>query len=181
MIDYFGELTRAMSLLGEHENTIFLGQGVGNAGTTMSASFEGVPASKRVEMPVAEEMQVGMSVGMSLAGWIPICTIPRWNFALRAADQIINHLDRLPIYSAGGYVPRVIIRVAAPSFYPFDPGAQHSDDFTEAFRLMLRTTKIVTLDAVDAIVPSYQRALESGGSTILVEFTDRYRNARDAG
>lgn len=167
-----------MAWLGEQDRVIFLGQGVGNAGTSMSDTFAGVPAAKRIELPVAEEMQVGMSVGMSLNGWVPVCVIPRWNFALRATDQIVNHLDRLRDYSGGGYRPKVIIRIAAPSSSPFDPGPQHDGDFTEAFRLMLRTTQVVTLGDIDAIVPAYRRAFESLDSTILVEFTDQYRNAR---
>jgi pyruvate/2-oxoglutarate/acetoin dehydrogenase E1 component len=168
-----------MTWLGQQERTIFLGQGVApHGGTSMSGTFAGVPIEKRIEMPVAEELQIGMSVGMSLNGFISISIIPRWNFALRAADQIINHMDRLPIYSAGGYRPKVIVRVAAPSNAPFYPQAQHDADFTEPFRMMLRATPIVALESAGDIVPAYQRALEADGSTILVEFTDRYRNKR---
>jgi pyruvate/2-oxoglutarate/acetoin dehydrogenase E1 component len=186
---YHSELCRAMTWLGEQKRVVFVGQGVGNPGTSMSDTLAGVADVKfsggiawetglKIEFPVAEEMQVGMCVGMSLAGWVPVCIIPRWNFALRAADQIVNHLDRLPIYSAGGYRPKVIVRVAAPSVSPFDPGPQHDADFTEAFRLMLRTVRVVTLDSIDAIVPAYQAAFDSPDSTILVEFTHAYRDAR---
>ena len=178
ILDYHKELCRAMTWLGQQDRTIFIGQGVGNAGTSMSDTFAGVPAEKRIEFPVAEEMQIGLSIGMSLNGFIPISVVPRWNFALRAADQIINHLDRLPIYSGGGYRPKVIIRVAAPSVSPFNPQSQHDDDFTDAFRAMLRTVKVVSLRSADEIVPVYARALESDGSTIVVEHTDYYRNAR---
>ena len=34
----------------------------------MSDTFGGVPVSKLIEMPVAEEMQTGMAIGMSLQG-----------------------------------------------------------------------------------------------------------------
>jgi pyruvate/2-oxoglutarate/acetoin dehydrogenase E1 component len=175
---YYDEMTRAMTWLGQQDRTIFVGQGVGCPGTGLSKSFEGVPADKRIEFPVAEEMQIGMCVGMSLSGFVPISVIPRWNFALRAADQIVNHMDRLPIYSGGGYRPKVIIRTAIPSSDPFDPGAQHDADFTEAFRAMLRTTEVVTLESVDAIVPAYRRAFDSAGSSIIVEKTELYRSAR---
>ena len=178
MTNYHDELTLAMTWLGQQERTIFLGQGVGNPGTGMSASLKDVPLEKRIEMPVAEEMQVGMSIGMSLQGFIPICIIPRWNFALRAADQIINHLDRLPLYSGGGYLPKVIIRVAVPSSNPFDPGPQHDADFTEAFKLMLRTVDVFTLPSVNSVGLGYRMAFENSRSTILVEYTDLYRNAR---
>src|SRR5258707_13277492 len=99
MSSYFDELWLAMTLLADDERTMFMGQGVLCSGTTMSDTFKGVPTAKRIEMPVAEEMQTGMAIGMSLRGIIPISVIPRWNFILRAADQIVNHLDRLSLYS----------------------------------------------------------------------------------
>lgn len=167
-----------MTWLGEQEHTEFFGQGVGCPGTGMSASLAGVPMSKRTEFPVAEEMQVGLCIGASLMGIIPICIIPRWNFALRAADQIVNHMDRMVLYSGGAYRPRVIIRVAVPSHKPFNPGAQHDADFSYAFEKMLRRTEIVRLyDAAD-IVSYYQYAYHKPGSTILVEFTDKYRDVK---
>jgi pyruvate/2-oxoglutarate/acetoin dehydrogenase E1 component len=173
---YFDELCLAMNLLADDERTIFIGQGVGCAGTTMSDTFKDIPPEKRIEMPVAEELQMGMCVGMSLRGIVPICSFPRWNFVLRAADQIINHLDRLSLYS--DYRPKVIIRTAVPSKAPFNPGPQHDDDFTGAFRSMLRTTDLVCLCGESDIVPQYQKALHSPRSTILVEYVDYYRNAR---
>ncbi len=165
-----------MAWLGNQPHTIFLGQGVGNPGTSLSDTLDDVPGNRRIEMPVAEEMQVGICIGLSLQGMVPVCIIPRWNFALRAADQIVNHLDRLPLYS--DYKPKVLIRIAVPSVWPFDPGPQHDADFTEAFRRMLRTTAIVTLTTAAAIVPAYQQAYRSDRSTILVEYTDLYKNAR---
>jgi len=177
-MSYFDELCLAMKILAEDSRTIFLGQAVGCDGTTMAPSFNGVPAERRIEMPVAEEMQTGMAIGMSLQGYIPISVIPRWNFMLRAADQIINHLDRLSLYS--DYRPKVIIRTAVPSTHPFNPGPQHDDDFTGAFWAMLRTTDIVTLQHEDEIVPAYMQALHSPRSTIVVEYTHLYRDQRAA-
>jgi pyruvate/2-oxoglutarate/acetoin dehydrogenase E1 component len=176
---YHDELAIAMNLLADDERTIFLGQGVACGGTSMASTLKDIPMAKRIEMPVAEEMQTGMAVGMSLRGLIPISIIPRWNFMLRAADAIVNHLDRLSLYS--DYRPKVIIRTAVPSKSPFNPGPQHDDDFTGAFRAMLRTTDVVCLQSEEDIVPQYQKALHSPRSTIIVEFTDFYRNARGNG
>lgn len=173
---YFDELCLAMVLLADDERTVFVGQGVGCAGTTMSDTFKDVPGPKRIEMPVAEDMQMGMCVGMSLRGVIPISVFPRWNFLICASNQIVNHLDRLSLYSE--YQPKVIIRTAVPSAFPFDPGPQHDDDLTSAFRTMLRTTDVVCLHNEVDIVPAYQKALHSPRSTIMVEFTKYYRNAR---
>ena len=169
-----------MRWLAEQPDTHFFGQGIGTTGTSMSDTFKYVPADRRTEVPVFEEVQVGMCVGMSLHGVVPVCVIPRWNFALRAADQIINHMDRLPIYSAGAWRPKVILRIAAPSTHPFNPGAQHDGDFTDAFHMMLRETVVHDLDDAADVVPAYQRAYGRERSTILVEHTHLYRNARAA-
>ncbi len=176
-ISYFGALVEAMRLCAEEPKAIFMGQGVGPlGGTTMSQTLELVPESVRLEMPVAEDMQMGMAIGMSLDGLLPICIYPRWNFLLLAANQFVNHLDRLPIYSA--YRPKVIIRTAIPSTVPFNPGPQHDDDFTDAFAMMTRTVNVVRLKDPEQIVPSYKAAIASEGSTLLVEYTDSYRDQR---
>jgi len=137
-----------------------------------------VPQHQRLEMPVAEDMQMGMAIGMALGGYLPVCVFPRWNFLLLAANQLVNHLDRLPLYSDGGYQPKVIIRTAVPSSHPFNPGPQHDDDFTDAFRAMLRTVRIETLVQPSDIVPAYAAAVKSERSMLLVEYTDCYRNER---
>ncbi len=175
-MSYFDELCLAMNLLSDDDRTLFMGQGVGCSGTTMSDTFKDIPAEKRLEMPVAEDMQCGMAIGMSLRGIIPICVYPRWNFLICATNQIVNHLDRLGLYS--DYRPKVIIRTAVPSNVPFNPGPQHDDNFTGAFTSMLRTTDVVCLSSESDIVPQYQKALHSPRSTILVEYTAKYRNAR---
>lgn len=175
-MSYWDELCLAMNLLADDERTVFVGQGVGCDGTSMASTFKDIEAEKRIEFPVAEDMQMGMSIGMSLRGLIPICVFPRWNFVICATNQIVNHLDRLSLYS--DYRPKVIIRTAVPSKVPFNPGPQHDDDFTQAFRSMLRTTDVVCLHSESDIVPQYTKALHSPRSTILVEFTSHYRNAR---
>jgi len=173
---YFDALCWAMTMLAEHDEVVFLGQGVGVGGTTMSQTLEHVPNYKRIEMPVAEDMQMGMAIGMALEGLIPVCIFPRWNFLLLAANQLINHLDRLPLYSA--YRPKVIIRTAIPSNKPFDPGPQHDDDFSDAFARMARTVRIMKLRSPTDIVRGYERALNVDYPTLLVEYTEHYKNAR---
>lgn len=179
MTTYFGELCEAMKMLASEPNTIFLGQGVGEKGTTMSATFDGVISDRRLEMPVAEDMQAGIAIGMSLQGYLPICVFPRWNFLICATNQIVNHLDRIPLYS--DYRPKVIIRVAVPSTVPFNPGPQHDDDFTSSFRTMVRSIDILTLEEASDVVPAYQWALASPRSSIIVERTELYKDQRGKG
>src|SRR5215472_7575757 len=148
--NYFGALCHAMKLCAAVPSSVFMGQGVGRAGgTTMSQTMLYVPDSRRLEMPVVEDAQMGMAIGMSLEGKLPVCIYPRWNFLLLAANQLVNHLDRIPLYS--GYRPKVIIRTAIPSSVPFDPGPQHNDDITNVFAEMIRTVAVVRLREADQI------------------------------
>lgn len=162
-----------MSLCAGQPRSVFLGQSVRVKGTAMFGTLEGVPIEKRIELPVFENTQLGMAIGMSLAGDLPICIFPRWNFLLEATSQLVQHLDKMPLYG-NGYRPKVIIRTAVATAIPLDPGPQHLGDFTDAFRAMLQTVRVVRLDAAEQVVPEYRAALERDGSTLLVERTELY-------
>ena len=178
---YFEALTQAMTQLAREPKAIFIGQGVACAGTSLTDTLKDVPRDKLIEFPVAEDLQMGVAVGMAIEGWLPVCIFPRWNFLLCAANQLVNHLDRLPIYSGGGYVPKVIIRVAAPSTSPFYPGPQHDDDFTDSFRRMLRTVKVVKLDEAAKVLPAYREAVHVASSSLLVEYAVRFKDRAPSG
>lgn len=173
MTDYFKVLIHAMSWLGNKPDVMFLGQQVEYAGTYMHETLGGVSARKRLEFPVCEDMNIGAAIGLSLEGIVPVVIIPRWNFLLLATNQIVNHADKLPLYSA--YRPHVIIRTAIGASSPLDPGPQHVGDFTDAFRLMCKTVEVVRLDSEEDILPAYRKAYHGGGVTILVEHGDKAR------
>lgn len=173
---YFDELCRAMDYLARDERTVFLGQAVACPGTAMTNTLKNVPRAKLLELPVAEEMQMGMATGMALAGQVPVSIFPRWNFLLLAVNQVVSHLDKLPVMSNGGYRPKVIIRTGIGSERPLHPQHQHVGDFTDAFRLMCKSIEVIRLDEPADIFPAYQKALDrtDGRSTILVEYGDYY-------
>jgi pyruvate/2-oxoglutarate/acetoin dehydrogenase E1 component len=173
-IKYFDALKASMEMLAENPRVIFMGQSVACPGTGMSRTLEGVPKHKLLELPVAEDMQLGMSTGMSLNGYIPVSIYPRINFLLLAMSQLVLHLDKLSVYSRNGFKPRVIIRTCIASNIPMDPGVQHLGDYSEALRRMLLTVRLVTLDDADRIMPEYKKAMEFEGSTILIEHTRLY-------
>ena len=178
MNEYVTELTKAMKYLADDSRTIFMGQAVAVAGTIMSPTLVDVPAEKRIELPVAEDMQMGMSLGWALNGFVPVSIFPRWNFMLLATGQLVNHLDKIKEMSRGGYQPRVIIRTGVGATKPLNPQCQHLGDFTEAIRLMLTNTEVIRLDKVEDIMPAYTKALhrEDGKSTIVVEWGDKYHD-----
>lgn len=174
MKDYFLELSRAMELIGAHPRAVFMGQAVACAGTGMTRTLAGVPKDKLIELPVAEDMQMGMAIGAAINGDLPVTIYPRVNFLLLAMSQLVLHLDKLPLYSRGGFTPRVIVRTAVASPVPMDPGPQHLGDYTDALRSMLETVTVVRLDDADMIVPEYLAAADRRGSTLLIERTELY-------
>ena len=77
---YFDELKRSMNYLAQDPRIIFLGQAVAVDGTAMSNTLKDILPSRLIELPVAEEMQMGMTTGMALSGLVPVSIFPRWNF-----------------------------------------------------------------------------------------------------
>jgi pyruvate/2-oxoglutarate/acetoin dehydrogenase E1 component len=171
---YNQELKRTMTWLSEQPNTIFLGQAVEYAGTGCYESLTEIAPKRKMEFPVAENFQLGVSVGLAMNGFVPVSVVPRWNFLLCATDQIVNHLDKLSSLSAGRCCPKVIIRVAVGSERPVDPQDQHKGNFSDAFRLMCKTVNIIECHTPEDIMPAYQLAYfrNDGRSTIVVEFPD---------
>jgi len=161
-------------MLGKIDNSIFLGQSVACTGNALSDTFSGVPPSKLIEMPVAEDMQMGMSIGLSLAGYIPVSIYPRMDFLILALNQLVNHLDKMEEITCGQYKPKVIIRAAVGKTKPLFPGLQHMQDHTEGIKAMLTNVDVVKLLKAEDIVPEYKKALGSDKSTMLVELCNLY-------
>ena len=169
--NYSEELQKAMIYLSEQDDTIFLGQSMKYGGIAIANSFKFIPEDKKIEMPVAENLQMGISTGMAITGYIPISVYPRWNFLILAADQLVNHLDKISDMTVGQYKPKVIIRVAVGVTKPVDPQEQHVGDFTEGFKSILKNVNVVKLDTAEQLLLEYRKAYErqDGISTILVE------------
>ncbi len=160
---------QAMLLIAARPGAVFLGQGTVYDCHAMWASLHGIPLTQRIELPVAEELQMGMGVGLALTGSLPVLIYPRLNFLLRAMDQLVSHLDRLPVLSRGQFRPRVIIRTRVGSTTPLDAGPQHTGDFTDALRLMLKYVQVRKITQAEEIVPTYRQAIEERRSSLIVE------------
>ena len=173
---YFDELERTMQWLGQQPDTMFLGQAVEYKGTAMTNTLVNVPREKLLEMPVDEEMQMGITNGLAIGGTVPISIYPRWNFLLLAVNQLVNHLDRMPEFTHGEYVPKVIIRTGIGSERPLNPQAQHVGDFTDGFRQILHNIEIIRLEEPEDVFPAYEKAYTrtDGKSTLIVEYGDYY-------
>lgn len=173
---YKKELIRAMEWLSKKDNTVFLGQACKVSGHAISSTLEKVEDNKRIEMPVFEEVQLGISTGMAMNGFVPITMYPRFDFFILACNQLVNHLDKMEEMSKGDMKPRVIIRVAVGAKTPLDAGPQHTQNHTEAFRKMLTNVEVVELIEPEQIFSEYKRAYEreDSKSTLFVEYGEYY-------
>ncbi len=177
---YLFEVQRGMDLLSSHPSVIFIGQATRFNGHAVTRQLEKYPDSQKIEFPVAENFQAGFCLGLALENYIPVCIYPRWDFAILAADQIINHIDKFPILTKGMCKPKIIFKICVGSKKPLDAGPQHTQNHSGAFKKMCETIEIIEIKQAKKVYASYEKALyrEDGRSTILVEDASKYAYGR---
>lgn len=165
-----------MNYLGKKKDTLFVGQSVSFSGNAIYNTLIGVPNKKKIEMPVFEDAQMGMSIGMALNGYVIISCYPRFDFLILAMNQLVNHLDKIRKMSRGEMRPKVIIRTSIGSKIPLDGGPQHTQDYTKIFKQILTEVKVVYLDNPKTIFKSFQNAYndKSSHSYLFIENGDFY-------
>lgn len=180
MSEYFDEVVRGTKYWLENPNTLFMGQSTAYVGNVLFNTLNdaGVPQDRRLEVPVFEEVQMGMSTGLALEGIIPITMFPRFDFLLCAMNQLVTHLDKLPDMSSREICPKVIIKTLVGSVKPLYPGHQHCGDYTEGVRTMLKNVEVVKLEHAGEVFPAYERAIDraDGKSTLIIELSDLYKD-----
>ena len=173
---YFEELKKSMEYIAKSDKSIFIGQAVEVAGTAMSNTLKNIDKKKRIELPVAEEMQMGMTLGLAMDGNIPISIFPRWNFLLYGMNQLINHIDKYSVMTGKEENIKIIIRTGVGSQRPLHPQHQHIGDFTDSIKKMCTTIDVIKLMEPEDIFPAYEKAFTrtDGRNTLIVEFGDYY-------
>ena len=173
---YVDHLVEAMEYVAEDPRTIFIGQSVAYSGNSIYNTLKTIPNDRKIETPVFEETQMGLSIGLAMEGFVPVTCYPRFDFLLLAVNQLVNHLDKMEEMTRGVFKPRVIIRTSIGAKHPLNGGLQHTQDHTEAFRHLLDNVDVVLLENKEDIFPAFKKALEreDNKSTLLVEFGEYY-------
>ena len=172
MTPYKDLLTAAMTFLGHKNDTVFIGQQIVYAGNPMSTTLGNVSKDKMIELPVMEESQMGMSLGLAMTGKTVITFYPRWDFIILAVNQLVNHVDKYELMT--GKKANMIIRLGKGSDKPLDPGHQHKGNYLEEFKSLCPNITFHNLANKDLIIPAYESAYNSGGVHILVEYPELY-------
>lgn len=171
---YKDALTKAMTDLANLDDTIFIGQQIVYAGNPMSTTLGNVPKEKMIEVPVMEETQMGMSLGLAMAGKFVVTFYPRWDFIICATNQLVNHIDKYSLMT--GVTPHIIIRIGKGSDKPLDPGHQHKGNYIEEFKSMLKTVEVLDCQTVVDIQLNYEYAIKNKGIYLINEYPEKYYN-----
>lgn len=147
-------------------NGVFIGYNVKN-GNAMG-SLKGIPDEQKIETPVAENLMVGLAIGMSFEGFRPVVYFERHDFMLVAMDAIGNHLNHIERMSHGEYKCPVILKTVVADSGPFYSGPTHSQDFTKVIRGLVNFPVFDPKDAQE-LSDAYIWATYSSRPTMIVE------------
>ena len=171
-MQYKNELIKSMDFIADKEDTIFIGQQIVFKGNPMSITLVNVSKDKMIEVPVFEETQMGLGLGLAIAGAFVISFYPRWDFLLSATNQLVNHVDKFNLMT--NKTVGMIIRVGKGADTPLDPGVQHKGNYLQEFKSLCKNINFVDLDNPNKIFQSYKDAYEYKGIHLLVEYPELY-------
>ncbi|MBI3917540.1 MAG: alpha-ketoacid dehydrogenase subunit beta [Betaproteobacteria bacterium] len=124
-------LALARSLASDPE-VVVLGQDVGRDGGVFRATLgllEKFGSERVIDMPLAENLIVGMSIGMAVEGLKPVCEIQFAGFAYTTIDQLLNHAGRMRHRTQGRLACPMVMRmpcgagIHAPEHHSESPDA----------------------------------------------------------
>ena len=170
--EYKKAISSAMTELGKVDDVVFIGQQIVYPGNPMSTTLTNVPKEKMIEVPVMEETQMGMSLGMAMTGKKVVSFYPRWDFIISATNQLVNHLDKYQLMT--GKNVDILIRVGKGSDEPLDPGHQHKANYFEEFKSICKNITFFDLKTAEEVETAYNYFTTNGGIVILVEYPQLY-------
>ena len=164
-IKFKDAVTQGMTELGD-EGAIFIGYSIipGDAMGTL----KDVPQDQKIETPVAENLMVGLAIGMSFEGFKPVVYFERHDFMLVAADAIGNHVDKIERISHGEFKVPVVFKTVIDDGGLFYSGPTHSQDFTNVFRELV-DFPVLHPESPEEALDMYRYAKDSEGPVMIVE------------
>lgn len=170
---YKDEITLQMNKLSCNDKVRFIGYNT-RYGSQAYGTLVGVPVDRIIETPVAENLMVGMAIGMALEGYLSIVWFERHDFILNALDAIVNHLDKIEYLSKGDYKPKVIIRACIGGTKPIYPEVQHVQNYSLALVLMCKNINVLSCNTKEDVKYWWSQAVNADKSSIIIEWRDKY-------
>lgn len=160
---YHSILKEEFNKLSTLNNVLFFGQSINTE--DFYGLLKNISLNKRYEMPVAEDLQLGLSTGLSIEGYLPISIYQRIDFLPRAMDQLVNHLDLIKEHTRGLYNPKVIIFTTIGQK---NTGLQHSKDLIQGLKFLLHSIPVYYLANTKDIRKYFKLATKNDNSSLLV-------------
>lgn len=173
MSAYKDALTAAMTAFAQDPKSRFIGYGVREP-SRGGGTFAGAPKEQCIETPVAENLMVGLGIGLALAGLKPLVYIERSDFLLNALDAIVNHLAAMRQLSRQEFNPTILLRIVVGNTEkPLFTGPTHTQDFSDALEKMVQFP-VVRLRTKEGVSAAYRLAAGDlpNFSTALFEYKD---------
>lgn len=144
-------------------------------GSRMYGTLVDVPTSQCIETPVAENLMVGLAMGMALEGYKAVVCFERHDFMLLALDALVNQMDKMPFMSGDQFKWPIIIRAIVGSREPIDPGPMHRQDYTGALQTMLKHTPVRSFSTIRGMQSIWKMVGKTGsGAVVVIEHKDDY-------
>jgi pyruvate dehydrogenase E1 component beta subunit len=119
--------TTLMEAMDRDRSVVLLGEDIGVYQGTfrVTADFlERYGPTRVMDTPISELGFIGAAIGMAMLGLHPVVEVMTWNFALLAADQILNNAAKVRYFSGGQVDVPLVIR--GPNGAGVQLSAQHS-------------------------------------------------------
>lgn len=126
------------------ENVFLMGEEVAEYNGAYKASkgmLDEFGAKRVLDTPISELGFSGIAVGAAMNGLRPIVEFMTWNFAILAADQIINHAAKILQMSGGQFSAPIVFR--GPNGQAGQLAATHSQAF-ESMYANIPGLKVIT-------------------------------------
>lgn len=169
---YKDAIKKSMEELAKLDKVRFLGYNI-NFGSRAYGTLKDIPKERCIETPVAENLMIGLAIGMSLEGYKPVVFFERHDFILNSLDAIVNHLDKIEKMSYGQFKTPVVIRATIGSKKPLTPGAQHTQNFTEILKKIV-TFPVYELLNSKQVLECYDQVKKFENSALIIEKRELY-------
>lgn len=131
-------------------------------------ALKNIPDSQRLETPLAENLMIGLGMGMSLEGIRPVVFFERHEFLLNAMDGIVNTLDLIETISGGEFKMPVIIKAVAGGVKPFYAGLTHTRNFAAQVREFV-SFPVFEPETAGEVLDAYLQATVNPGPVMISE------------
>ncbi len=130
-------------------------------------------AKRVIDTPIAELGFAGIAVGAAMNGLRPIVEFMTWNFAILAADQIINHAAKMYQMSGAQYNVPIVFR--GPNGTAGQLAATHSQSF-ESMYAHIPGLKVITPYTPKDFKGLMKSAIRDNDPVLIMESEKMYGN-----